>query len=74
MYFEAPTIKYFYLTLPPDFWIIITRDRKMRNNEILKRTYQVPSFEVCEVRTELGFAVTGSSIEQIEGRNAEQDW
>ena len=46
----------------------------MRNTEILKRTYQVPSFEVCEVRTELGFAVTGSSIEQIEGRNAEQDW
>ena len=46
----------------------------MRNIADVKRTYQVPSFEVCEVCTELGFAVTGSTIEQIGGRNEEQEW
>ena len=46
----------------------------MRNIADVKRTYQVPSFEVCEVCTELGFAVTGSTIEPIGGRNEEQEW
>ena len=46
----------------------------MKNMGIFKRTYQNPNLEVCEVRTELGFAVTGSTIEPIGGRNEEQEW
>ena len=30
--------------------------------------------DVCQVRIELGFAVTGSTIEQVGGRNEEQEW
>ena len=39
-----------------------------------KRTYQTPSLDMCQVRTELGFAVTGNTIEPVGGRNEEQEW
>ena len=45
---------------------------KMKNSK--KRIYQVPVLDVCQVRIELGFAVTGSTIEQVGGRNEEQEW
>jgi hypothetical protein len=50
------------------------REEKRREEKRSVVTYESPRVELYEVIVEQGFNASGTSVEQIEGRNSDLEW